>query len=681
MTDEIRSSEEQEYAQLFESVPAPTGMRRWDRVDASTAASRRGLRRWVGLSRLDFRGRYLPIAVAAVISVVVGSAGAAIGLHGHLAGGTAAGTPGTPSARSFASMAYDPADHVTLLFGGQGADGKDLADTWAWDGSSWRQLHPSTSPSPRMRAQMAWDSDRGRMVLFGGEAQGTGPVPQLGIACVAERPCPPVRVGGPLTDTWTWDGNTWRQEHPAHHPGFGFAQGMVDDPGTHQVILVSLAPALLQPGDGSAPPVPSPPSMQCNGGQCGVTCSSWSSTGTGGTSSGGGCTRVVPPVPTCRATASLKCPPILLPANGSGDAKGVPACTPPTPSQDGMSYGCFTDSATATASAGGAATGASSASAVPGALPVRPCYTLNSAAVDCGGMTATAAFGWNGSDWTKVDPIQDGAGTHLASDPGSGRPLALSQSVHVTCGASSAAGASGNRIALPCLECPPNAACAVAGSRGSASIGAAAVKPPAALPDVCPAVACSNVGITVSLKEWRFDGTWHSSDVSGALSQAVSSGKSPITELATDSTDGSVVAIVGSNSNNSAQSWRFDGNQWTLVPGANAPYLVGASIAADPHGLVLFGGQSLGSPQTSNATYTWDGHRWTVHGTAQASTPTPTATPAVSGPAQFSSTSESTQQTTSSSTVATGQATSSSATATTGKATPAPTPTAPPPPG
>jgi hypothetical protein len=677
MTDGIRPPEEQEYLELFESVPAPATMRRWDRVDLARLSSKRLGRSWAGLSRFDFRGHYLAIAVAAVMSLVVGSAGAAIGLHGRLSGGTAASTAGTPSARSFAAMAYDPVDHVTLLFGGQGSDGKDLADTWAWDGTSWRQVHPSTSPSARMRAQMAWDADRGRMVLFGGEAQGVGPVPQLAIACMPERPCPPLRVGGPLTDTWTWDGSNWRQEHPAHHPGFGFAQGMVDDPGTHKVILVSLAPAELQPGDGSAPAVASPPPAPCSGGQCGVSCSSWSSSGTGGSASGGGCAGSVPPLPTCRATASPKCPPILLPANGSGDAKGVPACEPPTSSQDGVSYECSTDTVTvtATASAGGPATGASSASAVPGALPVRPCFTLNTGETGCGLTTASAAFGWTGSDWTKVDSMQDGANAQLATDPRSGRPLALTQTVHVTCTPSGAAVSSGTRIATPCLECPPNAACAVAGSGSSVSIGAAAVKPPSALPDVCPAVACSNVGITVSLTEWTYDGMWHSSDVSGSLPQAVNAGKNPITEIATDSTDGSVVAIVGSNSNNSAQSWRFDGNQWSLVPGANTPYLVGASIAADPHGLVLFGGQNLGSRQMSQATYTWDGHRWTMHGTVQVSTPTPTATAAVSGPPQFSPASEPKQATSSSTTTVS----SSSPTGTTGPATPGasstPTPT------
>jgi len=51
-----------------------------------------------------------------------------------------------------------------VLVGGWG-----LADTWEWDGSQWVQRTPATSPPPRWGGHaMAYDSLRGRVVLFGG---------------------------------------------------------------------------------------------------------------------------------------------------------------------------------------------------------------------------------------------------------------------------------------------------------------------------------------------------------------------------------------------------------------------------------------------------------------------------------------------------------------------------------
>jgi hypothetical protein len=42
---------------------------------------------------------------------------------------------------------------------------------------------------------MAYDDARGQIVLFGGDGH-----------------------GGDFGDTWTWDGSTWRNQHPAGSP-------------------------------------------------------------------------------------------------------------------------------------------------------------------------------------------------------------------------------------------------------------------------------------------------------------------------------------------------------------------------------------------------------------------------------------------------------------------------------
>jgi len=108
-------------------------------------------------------------------------------------------TPATsPPARSFHAMAYDSARGHLVLFGGVSGydinDGDlphDLADTWESDGNTWVQRTPSTSPPARHGHAMAYDSARGRVVLFGGYYEDEDFQYQY------------------FADTWEWDGNTW----------------------------------------------------------------------------------------------------------------------------------------------------------------------------------------------------------------------------------------------------------------------------------------------------------------------------------------------------------------------------------------------------------------------------------------------------------------------------------------
>jgi hypothetical protein len=98
----------------------------------------------------------------------------------------------SPSPRFAPAMAYDAAHGQLLLFGGICGSGPTpvgpaLGDTWSWDGTNWKQLHPANSPSPRPQALMAYSPVLHGVVLFGG--------------------------GGDLnnlySDTWGWDGSTW----------------------------------------------------------------------------------------------------------------------------------------------------------------------------------------------------------------------------------------------------------------------------------------------------------------------------------------------------------------------------------------------------------------------------------------------------------------------------------------
>jgi len=72
----------------------------------------------------------------------------------------------SPPIREKASMAYDGTN--IILFGGSGSFNTILSDTWKWDGLTWTKLEPATSPPARDKASMA--SDGTNIILFGGSS-------------------------------------------------------------------------------------------------------------------------------------------------------------------------------------------------------------------------------------------------------------------------------------------------------------------------------------------------------------------------------------------------------------------------------------------------------------------------------------------------------------------------------
>ena len=66
-------------------------------------------------------------------------------------------------------MAYDAAIGQLVLFGGTSSNGTVLNDTWTYNGTTWTQLSPLTSPSARSDFSMAYDPAMGQLVLFGGD--------------------------------------------------------------------------------------------------------------------------------------------------------------------------------------------------------------------------------------------------------------------------------------------------------------------------------------------------------------------------------------------------------------------------------------------------------------------------------------------------------------------------------
>ncbi|MHB8578097.1 MAG: hypothetical protein ACYDCQ_22535 [Dehalococcoidia bacterium] len=73
----------------------------------------------------------------------------------------------SPPARSDAGITYGGSATGVLLFGGHGGT-KDFNDTWVWNGSNWSQQSPTVSPSIRGGPRLVFDQIRGNILLFGG---------------------------------------------------------------------------------------------------------------------------------------------------------------------------------------------------------------------------------------------------------------------------------------------------------------------------------------------------------------------------------------------------------------------------------------------------------------------------------------------------------------------------------
>jgi hypothetical protein len=100
----------------------------------------------------------------------------------------------TLGVRNAHAMAYDSDRGRVVLFGGADAS-TARGDTWEWDGASWTRVALS-GPEPRTFPAMAYDSRRKRIVLYGGNRVLFGGDPAANTF---------------LDDTWEWDGHRWTQ--------------------------------------------------------------------------------------------------------------------------------------------------------------------------------------------------------------------------------------------------------------------------------------------------------------------------------------------------------------------------------------------------------------------------------------------------------------------------------------
>jgi hypothetical protein len=177
----------------------------------------------------------------------------------------------SPPPRYWHALAYDSARGRTILFGGQGPLSSPLADTWEWDGLTWLQRTPAQIPPARLASALAYDAARARTVLFGG----TNSNPRFGALFAdtwewdgtnwsqrVSTHAPPARsdhalaydsargrtvlFGGlwsyfnqvlPFSDTWEWDGGDWLQRTPTQDPPARGDHGLAFDARRGRTVL------------------------------------------------------------------------------------------------------------------------------------------------------------------------------------------------------------------------------------------------------------------------------------------------------------------------------------------------------------------------------------------------------------------------------------------------------------
>jgi PKD repeat protein len=125
-----------------------------------------------------------------------------------------------PSARFGFMLADDPADHVVVLFGGQGSKGgaSFLNDTWEFDAGVWTNVTSGVAPPGRFWGSMSYDSETSQVLLFGGN-EGGGPSTEY------------------TNNTWAFHAGTWTQLAPATLPPGRDDQAQVDDVAAHEVVM------------------------------------------------------------------------------------------------------------------------------------------------------------------------------------------------------------------------------------------------------------------------------------------------------------------------------------------------------------------------------------------------------------------------------------------------------------
>lgn len=153
----MTEQDERDLSRVFEELRAP----------GSTARYEERAGRGAGTAGGPGSGSHWRQALAGGLAVVV-AAGAAVtflAVRNARQTDSTAGLATAPSARTGAAMAFDSTSGVTVMYGGFSGSAV-LADTWTWDGSSWRPASGS-GPGTLGVARMVDDPADGGVLLIG----------------------------------------------------------------------------------------------------------------------------------------------------------------------------------------------------------------------------------------------------------------------------------------------------------------------------------------------------------------------------------------------------------------------------------------------------------------------------------------------------------------------------------
>ncbi len=125
----------------------------------------------------------------------------------------------SPPARAYCGLVYDSVHDAVILFGGYNyVIGQYYNDTWVYDlgSNTWTNMNPPAKPCLRNSHGMAFDSENGVVVMYGGWLN-----PNM------------------LGDTWTYDlgTNTWINMSPANSPPSTYQHDIAFDSFNNSTVL------------------------------------------------------------------------------------------------------------------------------------------------------------------------------------------------------------------------------------------------------------------------------------------------------------------------------------------------------------------------------------------------------------------------------------------------------------
>jgi PKD repeat protein len=140
-------------------------------------------------------------------------------------------TPVAPQVRTWAAMAYDPALHAVVLFGGYSPSVVPFGDTWEFTRGTWTNIGSTlaVAPPPRWGAAFAFDARAQQLVLFGGR-----------------------NLTALFNDTWTFTINGWAHANPRTAPSPREMAQMAYD-GTDKYVLLFGGESYRAPGASAHP--------------------------------------------------------------------------------------------------------------------------------------------------------------------------------------------------------------------------------------------------------------------------------------------------------------------------------------------------------------------------------------------------------------------------------------------